>query len=252
MTSGDDPGRDDPGRDEPGVARHTPLDALEVLASQDVMVGPALRHVEMYTMRGLLTLLWHEPAGDAVPPAALVLCGGAMGGLLGPGDALYHRLGVAWAERGVPVLRVSYRRPNDLDACCLDVAAAVQLAVGGAGAERVVVMGHSFGGAVAVRVGVGLDSVVAGVVTFATQSAGCEVAGGLAGRPLLLFHGTRDEILPIEASEMVRMIAGAGELVALPGDGHLLAKSDAIVWERLEEWLPPVLGLTPPADPAGE
>jgi len=83
---------------------------------------------------------------------------------------------------------------------------------------------------------------VAGVVTFATQSAGCEVAGGLAGRPLLLFHGDRDEILPPESSDMVRAIAGAGEVVRLPGDGHLLAKSGDVLWERLEDWLPDVLG----------
>lgn len=222
--------------------RMTPLDALQVMASQDVMVAPGLRHVEMYTLRGLLTLLWHEPADDAPAPAgALVLCGGAMGGLLGPANGLYHRLGVEWAARGVPVLRVSYRTPNDLDACCVDVAAAVQLAVGAGGAQRVIVMGHSFGGAVAVRVGVGLNEIVAGVVTFATQSAGCEVAGGLEGASLLLFHGERDEILPIEASEMVRMIAGAGELVRLPGDGHLLDKSAEILWERLEEWIPTTL-----------
>ncbi len=221
----------------------TPLDALQVMASSDAMLTPTLRHVEMYTMRGLLTLLWHEPPEDvARQRGALVLCGGAMGGLLGPGDALYHRLGETWAARGVPVLRVSYRRPNDLDLCCVDVAAAVQLAIGGSGADTVVLMGHSFGGAVAVRVGVGLHDMVAGVVTFSTQSAGCELAGGLQETPLLLFHGERDEILPIEASEMVRMIAGHGELVRLPGDGHLLAKSDAIVWERLEEWLPPLVG----------
>ena len=209
------------------------------------MLTPSLRHIEMYTMKGLLTLLWHEPAGAAAlgTPSAIVACGGAMGGLLGPAEGLYHRLGVEWAERGVPVLRVSYRRPNDLDACSVDVAAAVQLAVGAGGAERVVVMGHSFGGAVAVRVGVGLNAMVAGVVTFATQSAGCELAGGLNGKPLLMFHGERDEILPMAASEMVRMIAGYGELVRLPGDGHLLAKSGDVLWERLEEWLPGPLGV---------
>jgi predicted alpha/beta-hydrolase family hydrolase len=235
-----------PGDPDGAGAGQTPLEMVGVLATQDVMLTPTLRHVEMFSMRGLLTLLWHEPVGVDEPPAALVLCGGAMGGLLGPADGLYHRLGVEWAARGVPVLRVSYRRPNDLDACCIDVAAAVQLAIGGAGAQRVVVMGHSFGGAVAVRVAVGLEAMVAGVVTFATQSAGCEVAGGLAGRPLLMFHGERDEILPIEASEMVRMIAGTGELVRLPGDGHLLAKSGDAMWERLEEWLPTVLGMGGP------
>jgi len=215
----------------------TPLDAVGVLASQDVEIAPGLRHYELYTARGLLTILWHE-APEAT--GAVVACGGAMGGLLGPAHGLFHELGGLLARQGIATLRVSYRRPNDLDACCLDAAVAVQLAVG-SGAERTVVMGHSFGGAVAVRVAVALPQMVAGVVTFATQSAGCEVAGALAGRPLLLFHGARDEILPLEASEVVRAIAGGGELVVLPNDGHLLAKSGPIMRERLLEWIPAVL-----------
>lgn len=227
---------------EPGAAITTPLQALDVLASQDVMVTDTLRHLEMYTLKGLLTMFWHEPVGNpTVPsPGAVVLCGGAMGGLLGPANGLYHRLGDHLGAQGVPTIRVGYRRPNDLDACTLDVAAAVQLLIG-TGSERVVVMGHSFGGAVAVRAGVALPAFVAGVVTFATQSAGCEVAAGLQGRPFLLFHGDRDEILPLQASEIVTAMAGCGELVVVPGDGHLFAKSEEILWERLTEWLPRVL-----------
>ena len=229
-----------------GPPGRSPLDMLAVIASQDVMITPSLRHAEFFTMRGLLTLLWHEvPDGVAPAPAAIVACGGAMGGLLGPAEGLYQRLGERWSHAGVPVIRVGYRRPNDLDACCIDVAAAVQLAVAGGGAERVVVMGHSFGGAVAVRVGVALETMVAGVVTFATQSAGCEVAGGLGGRSLLLFHGDRDEILPMEASEVVRAIAGTGELVVCEGDGHLLAKSGDLIVDQLERSLPAMLGLPP-------
>lgn len=219
-----------------------PLHALGVIATQSAMITPDLRHLELFTMRGLVTVMWHQvPAGAPVSRSALVLCGGAMGGLLGPADGLYQELGDRWSRRGVPVLRVSYRRPNDLDACCLDTAAAVQLAAD-TGAERVVVMGHSFGGAVAVRVAVVMDE-VAGVVTFATQSAGCEVAPGLRGRPFLLFHGDADELLPLDSSRVVAAMAGRGEVVVCEGDNHLLTNSGPEMLATLDDWLPPVLGL---------
>ncbi len=63
----------------------------------------------------------------------------------------------------------------------------------------------------------------------------------MRGRPLLLFHGDRDELLPPEASHVVAAIAGDGEVVMLPGDGHLLAKSDDVIVERLDDWLTAVL-----------
>lgn len=225
-------------------APQTPLEALGVLASQEVAVTDRLRHLELYTMRGLLTVLWH---GTGDEDAAVVALGGAMGGLLGPAEGLYHQLGEELLDRhGIATLRVSYRKPNDLDACVHDAAAAVQLAVGN-GADKVVTLGHSFGGAVAIRTGVLLAEMVAGVCTFATQSAGCEIAGGLSGRPFLLFHGDRDEILPVDASFIVREIAGWGEVVVLPGDGHLLAKSGAAMAERLRTWIPETLRGAAPA-----
>lgn len=216
----------------------TPFGALGVLASQQVEVAPGLRHIELFTRGGLLTLLWHDPPADvAADGRALVLCGGAMGGLLGPAEGLYHQLGTTWAARGVAVVRVSSRRPGDLDAGALDAAATIEL-LSKAGADRVIVMGHSFGGAVAVQMGIGLDPLVVGVVTFATQSAGCEDAGEWGDKPLLLFHVADDEILPLFSSEMVRMITGAGELVVLPDDGHLLTRSREAIWSRLETWIP--------------
>jgi hypothetical protein len=218
----------------------TALEALHPLASTEVEVTPTFRHREIYTRRGLLTVFTHEPAAGTARSAAIVACGGALGGVLGPGHALYHALGERWAARGVRFVRVGYREPNNLDLCAHDLACGVEVARD-AGAERVVVMGHSFGGAVAVRCAVVMPVSVVGVVTFATQSAGCEVAGALDGRALLLFHGDRDELLPAEASHVVAAIAGHGEVVMLPGDGHLLGRSDAAITERLDDWLPPVL-----------
>lgn len=221
----------------------TALEALHPLASTEVAVTASLSHREIYTTRGLLTVLHHRPVdGVEMRPAGIVACGGAMGGVLGPGHGLYQRLGERWAQQGVPFVRVGYREPNNLDLCAHDLACGVEI-VRDAGADRVVVMGHSFGGAVAIRAAVVMSGSVVGVVTFATQSAGCEVAGALEGRPLLLFHGDRDELLPPEASHVVAAIAGHGEVVMLPGDGHLLAASDDAIVDRLDVWLPPVLGL---------
>ena len=219
----------------------TALEALHPLASVDVEIASGLGHREVYTQRGLLSVFHHVPVGEELP-AAIVACGGAMGGVLGPGHGLYQRLGERWAGRGVRFVRIGYREPNNLDLCAHDMACGVEIARD-AGAERVVVMGHSFGGAVAVRTAVIMPMSVVGVVTFATQSAGCEVAGALAGRPLLLFHGDRDELLPADASHVVAAIAGNGEVVMLPGDGHLLAKSDDVIAGRLDAWLPGVLAL---------
>lgn len=216
-------------------AAQTPLEILGIMASQQASLTPHLRHIEMYTMRGLLSLLWHEPDGSALP-VGVVMVGGAMGGTLGPGEGLYHALGETLVQRGVPSIRLSYRKPNDMDSCCVDTAAAVQLLIG-SGAEKVVLMGHSFGGAVAIRVGVGLSEMVSGVVTFATQSAGCEIAGGLQGRPLLMFHGDSDSILPLESSEVVRAMAGTGDLHVMYGDDHLLAKSHDVMYETVMNWL---------------
>jgi pimeloyl-ACP methyl ester carboxylesterase len=162
-----------------------------------------------------------------------------MGGLLGPADGLYHDLGVALAAQGIATVRVGWRAPNDLERCTHDLLAAMELAVR-RGARSAITVGHSFGGAVAVRAGVLADDIVTGVVTLATQSAGCEVADRLAGRPVLCLHGDADELLPPMCSELVAGLSG-GELVVLPGAGHLLTQAGPELRTRLLEWIPATL-----------
>ena len=132
---------------------------LRVLARQQVRVGPDIVHHEWYTMSGLLTMLWHgDPAADRV----VVACGGAMGGLLGPADGLYHRLGERFAADGIATIRLFYRRPNDLPDCVEDLLVAAATAAR-QGARRIVTVGHSFGGAVALQAGIAMGSTCAGV-----------------------------------------------------------------------------------------
>lgn len=212
-----------------------PLELLEAIARQEVVITPTLRHLEVFTMRGLLTVLWH---GDVDAPSVVVLGGGAMGGLLGPADGLYHWLGeeMGAAGSGIGVLRVGWRRPNDLDLCTLDLLAAADLTAR-AGAQRFVTGGHSFGGAIAVRAGLAMSEWTHGVITFATQSAGCEGADGLMA-PLRAYHGDRDELLPPMASEVVCQLAGGeAELILCEGAGHLLTEAGARLRAEVPAWI---------------
>src|SRR3546814_20057833 len=106
-----------------------------------------------------------------------------------------------------------------------------------AAATRFVPGGHSFGGAIAVRAGMAMGDWTRGVLTFATQSSGCEEAGGLLA-PLLAFHGTRDELLPLVASQAVCSLAGGPtELVVCEGAGHLLSQADELLRSRVPGWV---------------
>jgi pimeloyl-ACP methyl ester carboxylesterase len=212
----------------------SPLELLSALAVEEHEVTATLRHVEVYTMEGLLTLLWH---GDSEAERVLVTCGGGMGSLLGPARSLYAVLGARlWSDHGIGTVRVGYRRPNHLPRCVHDVAAAADIA-SRQGGRRFVMMGHSFGGAVAIQAGIVLAEHCAGVVTLSTQSAGCEDAARLTA-PLLLIHGDVDEILPPETSYIVQALTGHGDIVVLSGEGHLLRDAHDELIVHLLEWIP--------------
>ena len=55
--------------------------------------------------------------------------------------------------------------------------------------------------------------------------------------PLLLLHGTTDEILPPETSATVQMLAGHGEVVLLPDTGHLLTETADEVYDRVRSFI---------------
>lgn len=182
---------------------------------QESRLGPDAAAMEVITADGIITCLRHGL--DAGEEGAVLFLGGALGGLSGPAHGLYHTL--AGALGGV---RLHYRKPGRLEDCVMDVLL-VQHLLARRGVSRLVLVGHSFGGAVAIAAGAFLGSATAGVAALSTQVPGTEQVGHLAGRPLLLVHGDADGVLPDLCSHNVYERAGdPKELVILQGEGHLL------------------------------
>src|SRR2546422_5461684 len=87
-----------------------------------------------------------------------------------------------------------YRHPGVYVESVLDVRAGLEF-LKGRGCSRVVLVGHSFGGAVVIAAGTLTDQVVA-VVALSPQTYGAQGAVYVAPRPLLIVHGLADTRLP--------------------------------------------------------
>src|SRR5579885_1078123 len=155
------------------------------------------RRLTLHTTRGAIAMVFH---GAAKPSRAALCVSGAIGGLEGPAG-LYPRLGAEMPKLGVGVARIDYRHPNEFGECLLDAMAGVSF-LRAMGYERAAIVGHSFGGAVAINAGT-LAASVTTVVALSSQLAGAHVVEELAPRPLLLVHGTADTILPHQSSEAI-------------------------------------------------
>jgi fermentation-respiration switch protein FrsA (DUF1100 family) len=136
----------------------------------------------------------------------------------------------------ISVARLDYRAPNEFGECLVDAMAALTF-LGGIGHERVALIGHSFGGAVAINAGT-LSPLVTTVIALSSQLAGAHVVGELAPKPLLLIHGDADTILPHESSQALYDRAGEPKtLKILPGVGHRLSEAADEVFDLVRDWL---------------
>jgi len=169
------------------------------------------------------------------------MVGGVEGGYDSPAGDLYPRLAGELAAGGISLLRVRFRFPTELEEARHDVVAGVDHLTA-AGARRVALVGHSFGGAAVISAAVERPAVVA-VCALSTQSYGTEAAARLGGRALLLVHGTEDRVLAAACSQSV--FARAGEprrLELLEGAGHTLAEAAGDVHALVGGWLRKQLG----------
>jgi len=190
------------------------------------------RKVTIVTTRGPIPVVLH--AAPEKGRAALCVSG-AIGGYDGPA-MLYPRLGLAMPRDQISVARLDYRAPNEFGECLVDAMAALTF-LGGIGHERVALIGHSFGGAVAINAGT-LSPLVTTVIALSSQLAGAHVAGELAPKPLLLIHGDADTILPHASSQALYDRAGEPKTMKiLPGVGHRLSEAADQVFDLVVDWL---------------
>ncbi|MCC7364531.1 MAG: alpha/beta hydrolase [Dehalococcoidia bacterium] len=194
--------------------------------------GEQAFRIVLQTTRGEIEGILHAVEGGT---SAMVCVGGAMGGVDGPAGTLYGRLPELLAEGQVTVLRLNYRHPNNFLECVLDTLAGCSF-LQGIGATALALAGHSFGGAVVVRAGQ-IHPRVSGVVAFAPQVYGTQEVQEL-GKPLLLVHGTGDNILPHLASEDIYGRArDPKQIVLFEEDDHMLSRAGGRLDAIVTDWL---------------
>src|SRR5277367_1773533 len=190
------------------------------------------RWLQIQTTRGPIPMILHA----AAEPGRAALCvSGAIGGYDGPAN-LYAKLGLNLPKKGLSIARINYRLPNDFGECVLDTMAGIAF-LKGTGYQRAAIIGHSFGGAVAINAGT-LSPNVTTVIAISSQLAGAHTVGELAPRPLLLIHGTADTILSHESSQALYDRAGEPKTIRiLPGVGHGLSEASDEVFDLVSDWL---------------
>jgi alpha-beta hydrolase superfamily lysophospholipase len=185
------------------------------------------------TSEGPIDTRYHAAAAGDV---AILWVFGAGGGFFGPAGGLYERLGSRFADEGVASLQVAYRRPGALTHCVLDVLVAVGF-LEQFGRARVILVGHSFGGAVVITAGAQSPNVI-GVAALSSQSYGAFGVSEISPRPLLLMHGEADEVLPDTTSRnLYRHAAEPKQLILYPGCSHGLDQCRDELDRDLTAWL---------------
>jgi len=214
-----------------GVGVASDLNLRILGADREPEIDGAQR-VTLRTTRGAIRVITHAPGSFS----RLTLClSGALGGFDGP-SKLYARLGRGLPAKGIGVARLDYRTPNDFNQCLLDTMAGLAFlrALGG---DRAALIGHSFGGAVAINAGT-IDPMVKTVIAISSQLAGAHVVAQLSPRPLLLIHGTADAILSCETSKMLYERAQEPKTIRLfEGADHRLGQCIEQVATLVEDWL---------------
>ena len=210
--------------------------AIQILRVEDWQPpeGQAGRGMVLHTSRGPIEAILHH---DEETPAqkGIVWVWGARGGFDGPADGVYGALAEE-LKQGVTSLRVNYRHPGVLPESVMDTLAGVSF-LKVTGHTEIVLVGHSFGGAVVISAAP-FSPLVTAVVALSSQTAGATNAADVSPRPLLLVHGEDDTRLPPYCTEMIYQWAcEPKQKVIFPGAGHGLYQCKDEVRDLVRGWI---------------
>jgi alpha/beta superfamily hydrolase len=205
---------------------------MKIIGIHSKKQGKNQEQVVINTSDGNIECIFH----DAGSKRGIIWLCGALGGFDGPSFGIFKILSERMVQDDFSSLRLHYRYPGDFEECVLDVLMGVDF-LKQRGINEVVLVGHSFGGAVAIQAGT-LSKEIKAVVGLASQTYGAQFVAKLAPRPLLLIHGERDRNLSADCSRYIYQWAQEPkELCILKNNGHFLreAHQELLVWIR--DWL---------------
>lgn len=210
---------------------------IEDVTGIDLPDGDVGEGLRFRTSRGSFNAILHRaPDTDR---AVIWVCG-ASGGFGGPGPGTYARMAEKFVGEGITSLRLDYRQPNDVFECAMDLLAGVAY-LKSADHKPVVVVGHSFGGAVVIAAGAN-SAHIKGVVALSPQTYGAGMAGQVAPRRLLAVHGKADTRLAFSCGQQIYdMAREPKELVLYEGAEHRLEECRDDLEELLGKWIPETL-----------
>ena len=223
----------------PGQRPESVTDLIKLFRVTDAPLpdGDTGSGLKFHTNRGEFSGIVHHAEGAN---RAIIWVCGARGGFGGPGPGTYARLSELFTSQGITSLRLDYRFPNDLLECVLDLLSGVQY-LKDSGHGPVVVVGHSFGGAVVIAAGAASDH-IKGVVSLSPQTYGAGMAGQLAPRKLLVAHGKADTRLPFSCALQIYEWAKEPKELALFEDAeHRLEECREELETLLSAWIPATL-----------
>ena len=204
--------------------------------------GQAGKGMLLRTSRGNIEALIHREAASSTQKAIVWVVGCARsGGFDGPANGIYGVLSEE-LKPAVTSLRINYRDPRVFHESVLDTLAGVSF-LSGTGHTDIVLVGHSFGGAVVIAAAP-FSPLVKAVVALSSQTYGASHAAQVSPQPLLLAHGADDTRPPPRCSELIYGWAQEPkELVILPGAEHGLRECAEELHDLLTGWIPAKLNL---------